>query len=175
MQSKRTNSLWFSFLQVFALLAVAQAVDFYKVLGVSRDATTKEIKKAYRQLSLQYHPDKNKEEGAAEKFAEVARAYEVLSDEEKKGIYDRYGEDGLKKHEERGGGGGGGGGFEDIFSHFGFDFGGQRREEKERRSPSVEVPLPLTLNQLYLGETIEVEYVRQVLCLNWEMCMKNGA
>ena len=93
-----------------------------------------------------------------------------MSDEEKKSVYDRYGEDGLKQHEGRGGGGGGGGGFDDIFSHF---FGGsRRRDDSERRSPSVHLPLHLTLEQLYAGITFDVEYVRQVLCLNWEMCMK---
>lgn len=161
---------------IVMLMAVtaAAAADFYKLLGISRDATPKEIKKAYRQKSLEFHPDKNKEEGAAEKFAEIARAYEVLSDEEKKGIYDRHGEDGLKQHEERGGGGGGGG-FDDFFSQFGFGggFGGGGRRGRGRdTTPSIELPLHLTLEQLYSGTTIEVEYVRQVLCLQWEMCMK---
>lgn len=167
--------MWLSVLQLFALLAVTtHAADFYKVLGLSRDATTKEIKKAYRQLSLQYHPDKNKDEGAAEKFAEIARAYEVLSDDEKRQVFDRHGEEGLKRHEGQGGGGGGGG-FDDIFSHFGFDFGGRRgHRDSEQRTDSVEIPLYLSLNQLYLGATIEVSYVRQVLCLQWEMCMSNA-
>lgn len=159
------------------LLAVVVSVcraasDYYQLLGVSRDATVKEIKKAYRQKSLEYHPDKNKEEGAADKFAEIARAYEVLSSDDKRPIYDRHGEDGLKQHEGRGGGGGGGGGFDDLFSHFGFNFGGQRRDGGKETTPSVEVPLHLTLPQLYKGVTMEVHYVRQVLCLQWEMCVK---
>jgi DnaJ-class molecular chaperone len=154
---------------------VVMAADYYKILNLSRDATTKEIKKAYRALSLQYHPDKNKEEGAAEKFAEIARAYEVLADEDLRQIYDRHGEEGIKRHEGQGGGGGGAGGFEDIFSQFGFNFGGRRgRGEGERRTPSVEMPLFLSMNQLYLGTTIEVDYVRQVLCLQWEMCLSNA-
>ncbi len=70
--------------------------DFYKVLGVSRDATEDQIKKAYRKMALKYHPDKNKSPGAEEKFKEVAEAYEVLSDSKKKEMYDKYGEDGLK-------------------------------------------------------------------------------
>lgn len=158
------------------LMAVCvHAADFYQILGLSRDATAKEIKKAYRKKSLEYHPDKNKEEGAAEKFAEISRAYEVLSDDEKKPIYDRYGEDGLKDHEERGGGGGGGG-FDDLFNHFGFNFGGGGHRQGRRRetTPSVEMPLHLSLQQLYAGATIEVDYIRQVLCLQWEMCMKNA-
>jgi DnaJ-class molecular chaperone len=156
------------------LLLSVQAADFYKLLGLSRDATLKEIKKAYRQKSLEFHPDKNKEEGAADKFGEIARAYEVLSDEEKKEVYDQYGEDGLKQHEQ-GRGGGGGGGFDDVFSQFGFNFGGGgRRQQQERQTPDVEVPLHVTMKQLYLGGTIEVEYVRETLCVNWQDCMKNS-
>ena len=167
--------LCYSFVLLLLLSAVAAArgTDFYKLLGLSRDATAKEIRKAYRIKSLEYHPDKNKEEGASEKFAEIARAYEVLSDEELKGIYDRYGEEGLKDHEQRGGGGGGGG-FEDLFEQFGFGGGRRGRRNEEQTTPSVEIPLHLTLNQFYLGETIEVKYTRQVLCLQWEMCVKQA-
>jgi DnaJ-class molecular chaperone len=149
----------------------AAGADYYKLLGLSRDATVKEIKKAYRQKSLEYHPDKNKEEGAAEKFAEIARAYEVLSSDEKRPIYDRHGEDGLKQHEERGGGGGGGGGFDDIFSHF-FGGGGHHgRQGGKETTPSIEIPLHLTLEQLYSGHSLDLHYSRQVMCLQWEMCM----
>ena len=91
------------------------AQDFYKLLGVSKDATVKEIKKAYRQKSLEFHPDKNKDEGAADTFAQIARAYEVLSDDDKRKIYNRYGEDGLKQHEQQSGMQDGGG-FDDIVS-----------------------------------------------------------
>lgn len=125
-------------------------------------------------MSLKFHPDKNKEEGAAEKFSEIARAYEVLTDEEKKEIYDRHGEEGLKQHEQRGGGGGGGG-FDDFFSGFGFDpFGQGRRREQDNRTPSIDLPIVLSLEELYKGTTYEVQYVRQVLCLQWEMCMKTN-
>lgn len=157
---------------ILLLFPYAAALDYYKILGISRDATHKEIKKAYRQKSLEYHPDKNKDEGAAEKFAEIARAYEILSDEDKKQIYDRHGEEGLKQHEQQGGGGGGG--FEDIFEQFGFGGfgGGRQRREQEQVTPSVEIPLFLTLEQFYAGATLEVDYTRQVLCLQWEMCMK---
>lgn len=156
-------------------VVAAQAADFYKLLGLSRDATLKEIKKAYRSKSLEFHPDKNKEEGAADKFAEIAYAYEVLSDEEKKDIYDKHGEEGIKQHEQGGGRGGGfGGGFEDMFSNFGFNFGGGgRRQQRERQTPDVEVPLTVTMKQLYLGDTIDVEYIREVLCTNWQDCVKN--
>jgi len=95
--------------------------DFYKILDVARDASDRDIKKAYRKLALKYHPDKNQGDASAEaKFKEISSAFEVLSDPKKKETYDRFGEEGLQ------GGGGGGGGFggadpNDIFRMF---FGG---------------------------------------------------
>lgn len=82
--------------------------DYYKILGIARGASDEDIKKAYRKLALKYHPDKNKEAGAEEKFKEVAEAYEILSDPKKKEIFDKYGEEGLKMG--AGGGGPGPGG-----------------------------------------------------------------
>jgi len=79
--------------------------DYYSILGIKKGATDDEVKKAYRKLALKYHPDKNKAADAEEKFKLVAEAYEVLSDKKKRGIYDQYGEDGLKG--SPGGGGGG--------------------------------------------------------------------
>ncbi|KAK9718890.1 DnaJ C terminal domain [Popillia japonica] len=70
--------------------------DYYKILGISKNATDDDIKKAYRKLALKYHPDKNKAPGAEERFKEVAEAYEVLSDKKKRDIYDSHGEEGLK-------------------------------------------------------------------------------
>ena len=100
--------------------------DFYKILGVERDASENELKKAYRKLAMKWHPDKNpdKQEQAEKKFKEVSEAYEVLTDPKKKEIYDRYGEDGLQ--DGFGGSGGGAHGFSqqhahDIFAQF---FGG---------------------------------------------------
>merc|ERR1712062_422413 len=92
--------------------------DYYKILGVARGASEDEIKKAYRKLALKYHPDKNQSAGAEEKFKEIGEAYDVLSDNKKKQVYDQYGEEGLKGG--LGGsapGGGGGGGMPN------FDFG----------------------------------------------------
>jgi len=162
-----------TFLQLCALISLTSAGgDFYGILGISRRATHKEIKKAYRQKSLEFHPDKNKSEGAAEKFSEIARAYEVLSDESKKEIYDRHGEEGLKQHEEQGARGGSP--FDDDFfsQHFGFGGGGRGRDDGVQRTESVQIPLRLDLAQLYKGEMLEVNYVRDVLCQNWEECMR---
>jgi molecular chaperone DnaJ len=96
--------------------------DYYQRLGISRDATTEDVKKAYRQLALKYHPDRNEGSKEAEaRFKEVTEAYEVLRDPEKRATYDRYGRQGL-----RGGAGGAGFGFDfaDAIQVFMRDFGG---------------------------------------------------
>ena len=100
--------------------------DYYEVLGVDKGADATAIKKAYRKLAIKFNPDKNPDDKAAEdKFKEAAEAYEVLSDDQKKAQYDRFGHAGMS-----GAAGGGGGGFhggmnmEDIFSQFGDIFGG---------------------------------------------------
>lgn len=82
--------------------------DYYKILGINRNATDDEIKKAYRKLALKYHPDKNRSPGAEEKFKEIAEAYEVLSDSKKREVYDKFGEEGLKGEAGSAGRGGGG-------------------------------------------------------------------
>lgn len=84
--------------------------DYYKILDVARDATDDDLKKAYRKMALKYHPDKNKSPGAEEKFKEICEAYEVLNNKDKREVFDRYGEDGLKRGGGGGGGPGGGGG-----------------------------------------------------------------
>lgn len=105
--------------------------EFYDRLGVSKNASQDEIKKAYRKLSKKYHPDINKEPGAEEKYKEVQEAYETLSDEQKRAAYDQYGAAGANGGFGGFGGGAGGfggfdgsgfGGFEDIFSSF-FEIG----------------------------------------------------
>lgn len=78
--------------------------DYYKILGVSRNASDDDLKKAYRKLALKYHPDKNKSPGAEDKFKAIGEAYDVLSDSNKRQIYDQYGEEGLKGGMGAGGG-----------------------------------------------------------------------
>nr|CAB3238786.1 dnaJ homolog subfamily B member 9 [Phallusia mammillata] len=87
--------------------------DYYEVLGVSKQATQKEIKSAFRKLALLYHPDKNKEPGAEEKFRDIAEAYDVLSNKEKRRKYDQFGHDGLNEN-----GGPQGPGFDNFHDHF---------------------------------------------------------
>jgi len=99
---------------VLHVASAGSSGDYYAALGVQRSSSSDQIKRAYRKLALKYHPDKNPgDEAAASKFSEIGNAYEVLSNDEKRKIYDRYGEDGLKQHEQQGGHGGGAG---DIFS-----------------------------------------------------------
>lgn len=88
------NAIWFVAAFETLLLSLAESAakqDYYELLGVGRDASDREIKKAFRKLALKYHPDKNKEKGAEEQFRKIAEAYDILSDEEKRKKYDRFG------------------------------------------------------------------------------------
>lgn len=150
--------------------------DLYEVLGVNRDASASEIKKAYYKLAKQHHPDLNAGDKAAEeKFKEAANAYQVLSDDEQRARYDRFGEDGL-----RGGGGPGAGGFssvDDIFSAFGDMFGdffGGRTSggRRERRGADVRVDLQLSFPEAVWGVNKEIKVSRDVPCAT---CKGSGA
>jgi len=141
--------------------------DYYEILGVSRDAGAEEIKKAYRKLALRYHPDRNPGDKAAEEnFKEAAEAYEVLRDEQKREIYDRFGHEGLE-----GSGFRGFSGFEDIFSSFGdifgdfFGFGsrgGGRSRAREGRS--LRYDLELTLEEAFTGQDKEIVFDKLEKC-----------
>lgn len=135
--------------------------DYYRTLGLGKTATDAEIKKAYRKLALQYHPDKNPgNEQANKKFAEINNAYEVLSSSEKRKVYDQYGEEGLKQHQQ----GEDPGGAQDIFSSFfsGFGFGRASEEPQTPTGDDVEVELECTLEDLYLGKVMQVKRDKDV-------------
>eukprot|EP00049_Salpingoeca_infusionum_P018432 m.357264 g.357264 ORF g.357264 m.357264 type:complete len:362 (+) comp17754_c0_seq1:279-1364(+) len=144
---------------IFLCVVEAAGRDFYKILGVSRGATKKEIKKAYRKLAIQYHPDKNPgDEAAAAKFQDIGAAYEVLSDDEQRKVYDRHGEEGLKNNKQ-----GGHDPFDVFGGMFGFNFGGQRRGEPDTpRGADVHIPLDVTLEHLYNGEFREIMHAKAV-------------
>ena len=139
---------------------------FYTVLEVDSSAGQAEIKKAYRKQALKYHPDKAKDVDRAEaerKFKDISYAYEVLSDPEKKQLYDEYGEDALKE-----GGGGPGGGMHDPFDIFSQFFGGGGGRGGGRRGPrkgeDVVHPLKVSLEEMYNGTEKKLALTKQVLC-----------
>jgi len=161
--------------------------DYYEVLGVSKSASTDEIKKAYRKVAMQYHPDRNPGDKAAEeKFKEAAEAYEILSDADKKAQYDRYGHAGVSGNGRGGFGGGAGMNMDDIFSQFGdifgedvfgSFFGGQRRGGGGQRSRGVRgsnlrVKLKLTYEEIAKGVTKNIKVKKYVVC---STCSGSGA
>ena len=117
---KITNIKQLSIYLLFFLLIpnILCGEDYYRLLGVKRTASKSEIRRAFKKLSLKYHPDKNKDnpEKAKAKFIKIANAYEVLSDDTLRKIYDEQGEEGVKQHQQ--GGGQQGGNFNDIFNFF---------------------------------------------------------
>nr|MDO8133774.1 molecular chaperone DnaJ [Candidatus Njordarchaeum guaymaensis] len=161
--------------------------DYYEVLGVSKDASKDEIKRAYRELALKYHPDRNKSPGAEEKFKELSEAYAVLSDDEKRAQYDRFGHAGISGRWSaedifRGGD------FEDIFRDLGFRFRGfdnifdmffGRRGTYESSGPpgpepgrDIQHEITISLQEAAKDTKIEVEIPRTVTCDN---CHGSGA
>ncbi|WP_136796622.1 MULTISPECIES: molecular chaperone DnaJ [Desulfosediminicola] len=147
--------------------------DYYDILTVSRSASGSEIKKAYRKLAMKYHPDRNPDDKEAEaKFKECTEAYEVLSDEKKRQIYDTYGHDGLKNS-----GYSGPGNFEDVFSSFGdifgdlFGFGGSRsRTRRDGPSPGNDLRYDVNISfmEAIHGASKEVELSRRDTCWTCE-------
>jgi molecular chaperone DnaJ len=160
--------------------------DYYEILGVSRDADDATLKKAYRKVAMQYHPDRNPDnKEAEEKFKEAAEAYEVLTNADKRARYDRFGHAGMENM------GGGGGGFrgdmnmEDIFSQFGdifgdgggpFEsfFGGGRAQggRQGQRGSNLRVKLSLTLEEIANGVSKKIKVRKQIACTN---CGGSGA
>lgn len=152
--------------------------EFYDRLGVSKDASQAEIKKAYRKLSKKYHPDINKEPGAEEKYKEIQEAYETLGDEQKRAAYDQYGPAGANGGFGGGAGGFGGfdgagfGGFEDIFSSFFGGGGGMRNPNAPRQGDDLQYRVNLTFEEAVFGVEKEVVYNRESTC---STCHGSGA
>lgn len=156
--------------------------DYYEVLGVTKNSTPEEIKKAYRKKALQYHPDRNPgDKEAEEKFKEAAEAYDVLSDPDKKARYDQFGHEGLR--------GAASGGFDasdlgSIFSHFGSIFGdlfgggggfsgfGGGPQKTVRRGSDIRINVKLTLEEIATGCTKKLKIPKQVVCTD---CGGTGA
>lgn len=159
--------------------------DFYKLLNVPRDASENDIKKAYRKLAMELHPDRNKGHDAEERFKEVTEAYEVLRDPQKRAAYDRYGDAAFTRG-GRGGGGaqgfhhvdlaealqifmrdfGGGGGFDSIFG------GGQRARGEARRGQDLRVEVQLTMAEVATGAKRNLKIRTQATC---DTCSGSGA
>ncbi|MFW6093729.1 MAG: molecular chaperone DnaJ [Pseudomonadota bacterium] len=149
--------------------------DYYEVLGVDRDASDGEVKKAYRRLAMKYHPDRNPDDpSAAEYFREASEAYEVLTDPEKRQVYDRFGHAGVDGSAGGMGGGFGGGSFSDIFSDvFGDIFGAAGgRRSSTMRGADLRYALELDLEQAVRGDTVEIRIPVLSAC---EECDGSGA
>ncbi len=160
--------------------------DYYEILGVSKGADAKEIKKAYRKIAMKYHPDKNPDnKEAEEKFKEAAEAYEILSDEDKRARYDRFGHAGVGGNS--GFGGRGGMTMEDIFSQFGDIFGdggspfesffggGGRRQQRRsggQRGSNLRIRVKLSLEEIAEGVTKKIKVKKSIKC---NTCNGSGA
>jgi molecular chaperone DnaJ len=164
--------------------------DYYEILGTAKGASKDEVKKAYRKVAMQYHPDRNPgDKGAEEKFKEAAEAYEVLSDDDKRAQYDRFGHAGMSGS-SRGFGGGGAQNMEDIFSQFGDIFGddifgnffnggaggGGRRGGGQRargiRGSNLRIKLKLNYEEIAKGATKQIKVKKYVPC---NTCSGSGA
>ena len=155
--------------------------DYYEVLGVDKNASSEDIKKAYRKMAIKYHPDKNQGDPTAEdKFKEAAEAYEVLSDAQKKARYDQFGHAGMG-----GAAGAGGASMDDIFSQFGDIFGdenpfgsffgrsgGQQQGRRVRRGSDLRIKLKLDLQEVAEGVEKKIKVKRHVTC---NTCGGNGS
>jgi len=160
------STIFIIFLINFIQLVVSDE-DYYSILGVARDASTSQIKRAYRQLAKMYHPDKVKsDKELLDKFQKISNAYDVLSDADKRRKYDQYGEEGLKQNRGFGGG--------DPFDIFNFmNRGHQNRDHNEMpKGPSITVDVQVTMEDIYNGKELEILQRRQTLC---PKCRGTGA
>src|SRR5215831_19742076 len=150
--------------------------DFYEILGVSKSANADELKRAYRKLAMQYHPDRNAgDKGAEQKFKDLNEAYDVLKDDQKRAAYDRFGHAAF----EQGGGRGpsdfgfGAGGFADIFDEmFGEFMGGRRRQGGPSRGSDLQYNLEVSLEEAFRGKQTTIRVATLVAC---EQCKGSGA
>ncbi|WP_353169405.1 molecular chaperone DnaJ, partial [Providencia sp.] len=149
--------------------------DFYQVLELEKNASEKDIKRAYKRLAMKYHPDRNQgnKDESEEKFKEIKEAYEVLSDEQKRAAYDQYGHAAFEQGGMGGGGFGGGADFSDIFGDvFGDIFGGGRRQQRPSRGSDLQYNMELTLEEAVRGVTKEIRIPTLETC---DVCHGNGA
>ena len=151
--------------------------DYYQTLGLQKNSSDAEIKKAYRKLAMKYHPDRNPDDKTAEmKFKEAKEAYEVLSDNQKRAAYDQFGHAGVNNQAGMGGGFNTGDAFNDIFGDmFGDIFGnarGQRRQSSAQRGADLRYELDLDLEQAVFGETIKINIPSLIGC---DTCAGSGA
>ncbi len=138
--------------------------DYYDSLGVGRNASADELKSAYRKLAKEYHPDVNREPGAEERFKEVNEAYAVLSDQERRAAYDRFGHAGLKGMPTNFDFG-----FGDIFEEvFGFGLGGRRRRNAPRRGADLRYDIKLEFEEAVFGVERQIEFTRRDTCTRCE-------
>jgi len=153
-------------------------LDYYEVLEVSRNCSDGELKKAYRKLAMQYHPDRNQgDKEAEEKFKIVNEAYQVLSDNEKKAIYDRYGKEGLNGRMGGGARGGSHSGFGDIFeqmfkSAFGDEYGNSTKNSNQKYNLDFEIQINLKFNEAIFGTEKTLTNKYKIPC---DECYGTGA